>query len=129
MTSLPAGGCTIVAAPARALVLGVVCFLAAYVGFAAAAALGRAPAVLFLLAGTGKGLVETAEQAAVAVHAPEEIRGSAFGVLAAVQSFGNLGASAVAGVLWTLVSPRAAFVYLAGVDGRQPVCRAEHARR
>ena len=63
--------------------------------------------------GTGKGLVETAEQAAVAVHAPEEIRGSAFGLLAAVQSFGNLGASAVAGALWTLVSPRVAFAYLA----------------
>ena len=60
-----------------------------------------------------KGLVGTAEQAAAAVHAPEEIRGSAFGLLAAVQSFGNLGASAVAGALWTLVSPRIAFAYLA----------------
>jgi len=30
-----------------------------------------------------------------------------------VQSFGNLGASVVAGALWTLVSPRAAFAYLA----------------
>jgi hypothetical protein len=29
-----------------------------------------------------------------------------------VQSFGNLAASAVAGALWTLVSPRAAFLYL-----------------
>jgi hypothetical protein len=31
-----------------------------------------------------------------------------------VQSFGNLAASAIAGALWTLVSPRAAFAYLAG---------------
>jgi len=30
-----------------------------------------------------------------------------------VQSFGNLAASAVAGALWTVVSPRAAFLYLA----------------
>jgi hypothetical protein len=30
-----------------------------------------------------------------------------------VQSFGNLAASAVAGGLWTLVSPRVAFLYLA----------------
>jgi len=30
-----------------------------------------------------------------------------------VQSFGNFAASAVAGGLWTLVSPRAAFAYLA----------------
>jgi hypothetical protein len=42
-----------------------------------------------------------------------ELRGSAFGVLAAVQSFGNLAASAIAGLLWTLVSPEAAFIYLA----------------
>jgi hypothetical protein len=48
------------------------------------------------------------------VLAPQEVRGSAFGLLAAVQSFGNLAASATAGALWTLVSPRAAFAYLAG---------------
>lgn len=41
------------------------------------------------------------------------IRGSAFGLLAAVQSFGNLAASAIAGLLWTVVSPGAAFAYLA----------------
>jgi hypothetical protein len=29
-----------------------------------------------------------------------------------VQSFGNLAASAIAGLLWTLVSPRVAFAYL-----------------
>ena len=53
-----------------------------------------------------------AESAAVAGLAPSEMVGSAFGLLAAVQSFGNFAASAVAGVLWTLVSPRAAFTYL-----------------
>ena len=37
-----------------------------------------------------------------------------FGALATIQSFANLAASAVAGALWTLVSPRAAFLYLAG---------------
>ena len=45
----------------------------------------------------------------VATLAPENMRGSAFGVLAAVQSFGNLVASAVAGLLYTVVSPTAAF--------------------
>jgi MFS family permease len=39
--------------------------------------------------------------------------GSAFGLLAAVQSFGNLAASAIAGLLWTLASPRVAFAHLA----------------
>jgi hypothetical protein len=38
---------------------------------------------------------------------------SAFGLLAAIQSVGNLAASALAGVLWTLISPAAAFLYAA----------------
>jgi hypothetical protein len=70
-------------------------------------------ALLFALAGIGIGLVETAESAAVATLAPAELVGSAFGALAAIQSFGNLAASVIAGALWTLVSPRAAFLYLA----------------
>ena len=53
------------------------------------------------MAGVGIGLVETAEHAAVATFAPETIRGSAFGFLAAVQSFGNLAASVVVGVIYT----------------------------
>jgi len=114
VTSIPAGRLHDRRGALLVLGLGVASFLAAYVGFAAAGASIALLALLFLLAGAGKGLVETAEQAAVAVHAPEAIRGSAFGLLAAVQSFGNLAASVVAGALWTLVSPRAAFAYLAG---------------
>jgi hypothetical protein len=48
----------------------------------------------------------------MASTAPPDIRGSAFGLLAGVQAFGNLAASAVAGILWTFVSPEAAFLYL-----------------
>ncbi|HEX6023132.1 MAG TPA: hypothetical protein VFZ00_14140 [Solirubrobacter sp.] len=51
--------------------------------------------------------------AAVAHLAPEGLRGSAFGLLATVQSPGNLAASAIAGLLWTLTSPTAAFIYAA----------------
>ena len=43
-----------------------------------------------------------------------DLRGSAFGLLAAVQAFGNLAASAVAAVIWTVFSPAWAFAYLAG---------------
>ena len=68
--------------------------------------LGRA------LTGIGIGCVETAEHAAVATHAPDELRGSAFGLLAGVQSLGNLAASAIAGILWTALSPTWAFAYL-----------------
>ena len=48
----------------------------------------------------------------MAAEAPQELRGSAFGLLATVQSAGNLLASSMAGLLWTLVSPSAAFAYL-----------------
>jgi MFS family permease len=94
--------------------LGVGAFLVAYVGFVLAGASIAVLALTFALAGIGIGFVETAEHASVAQLAPSETRGSAFGLLAAVQSFGNLAASAVAGLLWTLVSPAAAFVYLSG---------------
>ena len=43
---------------------------------------------------------------------PGELRRSAFGLLATVQSFGNLAASAIAGLLWIAASPRVAFAYL-----------------
>jgi MFS family permease len=66
-----------------------------------------------LLAGIAIGCIETSQHASVASLAPTELRGSAFGFLAAVQSFGNIVASAVAGALWTLFSPTAAFLYLA----------------
>jgi MFS family permease len=70
-------------------------------------------AIGFILAGIGIGCVETAEHAAVASLAPEQLRGSAFGLLATIQSLGNFAASATAGILWTLVSPSAAFIYAA----------------
>jgi hypothetical protein len=41
------------------------------------------------------------------------LRGNGFGVLGLVQSFGDLGATLVAGVLWAVVSPAAAFGYAA----------------
>jgi MFS family permease len=87
------------------------------VAYAVFAATGPALAVLaaaFVLAGTGIAAVETAEHAAVAVLADQDVRGSAFGLLAAVQAGGNLAASAVAGLLWTAVSPTVAFTYLVG---------------
>ncbi|CAO5234990.1 MFS transporter [Frankia sp. AgKG'84/4] len=98
--------------PVRVLAAGVALFAAAYLLFAAG---GHGLAVLvagFLAAGVAIGCVETAEHAAVAALAPADLRGSAFGLLATVQSLGNLTASAIAGVLWTTLSPTAAFVYL-----------------
>ena len=61
----------------------------------------------------GIGCGETAQSAAVATLAPAHLCGSAFGLLATVQAGANLAASAIAGILWTAVSPVAAFLFLA----------------
>jgi MFS family permease len=113
-TSLPAGHSTDRRGTTTALVVGALAVVAAYLGFALAGSALGLLGLLFVLAGIGKGAVETAQSAAVALLAPPHLLGSAFGALAAIQSFGNLAASTVAGGLWTLVSPRAAFLYLAG---------------
>jgi hypothetical protein len=70
--------------------------------------------VAFALAGAGIGYAETAEHATVAAFAPPEIRGSAFGLLATMQAIGNVTASVLAGLLYTVASPTVAFGYLAG---------------
>jgi len=94
------------------LILGFLSGLVAYLlfGFAAAPA---ATTLAFVIAGLTIGLVETAENGAVADAAPDDLRGSAFGLLAAIQSFGNLVASGIAGLLWTIISPLAAFLFAA----------------
>jgi MFS family permease len=113
LASIPAGHAIDRRGGIVVLLAGVLVFLVAYGGFAFTGSSIVVLALLFAAAGVGIGLTETAEHAAVATLAPQDLRGSAFGALAAVQSFGNLAASAVAGALWTLVSPRAAFLYLA----------------
>jgi len=114
VVSVPAGHVTDRRGATAVPVVGAFGALAAFVGFALAGSSVALLAGLFALSGMGKGAVETAQSAAVALLAPAELLGSAFGALATVQSFANLAASAVAGALWTLVSPRVAFLYLAG---------------
>jgi MFS family permease len=113
VTSIPAGRLGDRRGMVRVLAGGVAAFALAYAGFAATDASILLLAVAFALAGVGIGCVETAEHAAVATFAPADVRGSAFGALAAVQSFGNVVASAVAGLLYTVASPEAAFTYAA----------------
>jgi MFS family permease len=99
--------------PVLVLAGGIAAFAVAYGMFAAVGPLIAVLAIPFVLAGVGIGGVETAQHSAVAALAPKDLRGSAFGLLATVQSLGNLAASAIAGVLWTAISPTAAFAYLA----------------
>ncbi len=99
--------------PLLVVATGVVAFLVSYLVFAFTPAVIVVLGVAFVLAGIGIGCAETAQTAAVAALAPETIRGSAFGLLATVQAGGNVAASAVAGLLYTFVSPTAAFCYVA----------------
>jgi MFS family permease len=111
--SVPAGRCGDRRGSVPVLVVGTAAFGLAYLTLAVTGAELAVLALGFVAAGIGIGCVETAEHAAVAGLAPEALRGSAFGMLATVQSLGNFAASVVAGLLWTLVSPTGAFVYLA----------------
>jgi MFS family permease len=113
LVSLPAGHASDRIGSVRVLRLGIGAFLFAYVLFAASGPSIPVLLLAFVLAGIGIGGVETAEQAVVAGAAPLEVRGSAFGMLAAVQSFGNLAASVGVGLIWSFVSPVAAFAALA----------------
>jgi MFS family permease len=92
--------------------VGAGAFLAAYLIFAFSGSAILVLLLAFTLAGVGIGFVETAEAAAVASMADESIRGSAFGLLAGLQSLGNFAASTIAGIVWTVVSPALAFLWL-----------------
>jgi MFS family permease len=115
LASVPAGRLVDRRDAVLVLTAGVACFLAAYVGFAVTSASIAVLAGCFLAAGVAVGCVETAEHAAVAGLAPKDVRGSAFGLLAGVQSLGNLIASAAAGALWTTVSPAAGLLFAAAL--------------
>lgn len=113
ITSFPAGRLNDKRSPLLVLTIGVLFFLIAYLGFAVGFTTVIPLALAFIAGGVAIGCIETAEHAAVATLAPSDVRGSAFGLLAGVQSFGNIIASGVAGLLWTALSGGVAFLYLA----------------
>jgi MFS family permease len=113
LASLPGGHLSDRRSAIHSLVVGAGAFLVAYLIFASAGPGILVLLVAFVLAGIGIGFAETAEASAVATMTDESVRGSAFGLLAGLQSLGNLAASAIAGILWTALSPTVAFVWLA----------------
>jgi len=98
--------------PTTVMALGVAVFALAYAALSLDVSTVATLAPGFVLAGVGIACVETAESAAVAAFATEDLRGSAFGLLATVQSLGNFAASGIAGLIWSTVGPEAAFDYL-----------------
>jgi MFS family permease len=79
VASIPAGRLIDHRGAVLVLTVGVAGFGLAFVGFALTGASIAILAVCFVVAGVAIGCVETAEHAAVASLAPENIRGSAFG--------------------------------------------------
>ena len=65
--------------------------------------------MVFLLYGLYFGLTEGVEKAWVADLTPPHARGTAFGLYNAALGIGALAASILFGVIWTRVSPSAAF--------------------
>jgi MFS family permease len=100
--------------PRLVFATGAVVYVASYLLFALANGGWPLLVIAFLLAGSGIGLAETAESALVARLLPDHLRGSGFGLLGGVQSFGDFASSAAVGLLWTAVSPTTGFLYAAG---------------
>lgn len=67
--------------------------------------------LLFAMGGIYVAFEDALERASTADLTSAEVRGTAFGVTAAVNGVGDFVASTLVGVLWTTVSPAAAFAY------------------
>lgn len=93
--------------------VGAAMYVLGYAAFAVGATAWPVLLVAFVLCGIGIGCAETAESTLVARALPDDLRGNGFGVLGLTQAVGDLGATVVAGLLWSLVSPAAAFGYAA----------------
>jgi len=92
---------------------GAVAYVLGYTVFAVGGSGWPVLLAAFVLCGVGIGFAETAESTVIAKGLPDRLRANGFGVLGLTQAFGDLGATLVAGVLWSLVSPTVAFFYAA----------------
>jgi MFS family permease len=111
VSSLPAGRTADALGMRPLLIAGALLFVASYIAFAVSGPDVLTLGIAFMFAGIGIGCVETAQNGVVASYAPRELRGSSFGLLAAIQSIGDFGASVIAGLLWTVLGAPAAFAY------------------
>lgn len=111
VASLMGGSWTDRSGPRLVFAAGGVVYVLAYSLFAWGPSQVWLLAAAFAAAGAGIGLAETAQSATVALALPDRLRGNGFGLLGLVQSFGDLGATLTAGIIWSLWSPTAAFAY------------------
>lgn len=96
------------------IVGGATAFWAAALFYCGANGIG-AIAGMFALSGICAGVQDALEGAIPPDMVTAQERGTAYGVMGAVNGFGDLCASAMVGMLWTLVSPVVAFVAAAAL--------------
>ncbi len=100
--------------PVLALAAGVLLFLLSYLGFALTDANLLLVALCFIAAGLGSGAVIATEAMLLEDIVDDHLRPATEGLLGVVRAVGNFTASAVTGILWSVVSVRAARLYLGG---------------
>jgi MFS family permease len=72
--------------------------------------------VLFSMGGLFIAVEDSLERAIAADMLPQDLKGTGFGVLASVNGLGDFFSSVTVGLLWTLASPAAGFLYSAGLS-------------
>lgn len=97
-----------------ALAAGGLLFLLSYLGFALTDANLLLVALCFIAAGLGTGAVIATEAMLLEDIVDDHLRPATEGLLGVVRAVGNFTASAVTGILWSVVSVRAALLYLGG---------------
>src|ERR1700677_4616016 len=93
------------------LAVGYLFGVAAFAGFILEPPTIPMLALLFGLAGIHDAVQQSVEKSLAAELLPGSVRGSGFGVLAALNGVGDLVSSVVVGVLWTSVDANAGFIY------------------
>jgi hypothetical protein len=113
LMELPARRVHVARGPVPALATGVTLFLLSYLGFAFTDANLAVVTACFVGAGLATSAVHTTEVALLEAG-DDEIAHSTQGFLIAIRAVANFTASVVTGILWSIVSVRAALLYLGG---------------
>jgi MFS family permease len=112
----------------RFLAVGYAIAVITFIGFAVAVPSVWWFAVFFALAGVFIAWEDTVEGTAVRDYVGEELSGTAYGVLGAVNGVGDFISSFAVGILWTMVGPAWGFGYAVIVGVAGTLLMATHRR-
>jgi MFS family permease len=111
VATYPAGALADRISKRAVLAVGYLFGVAAFAGFILEPPTIPTLALLFGLAGVHDAIQQSVEKSLAAELLPTNVRGSGFGILAALNGVGDLVSSVVVGVLWTSVDANAGFMY------------------